>query len=72
MQNTKIILLVLIGVLLFCSFGCGGGGGGLDDEGNSEPQQEQEQEQTDEAVAQLVEKILFIYERKEMIATDIE
>ena len=59
MKNTKIILLVLIGVLLICSFGCGGGGGGVDDEGNEEPQEEEQvEEQIDETVYQLTAKIL--------------
>lgn len=50
MKNAKIILLVLIGVLLTCNFGCGGGGGGIDVDGNSEP--------VSEAAARLAEKIL--------------
>ena len=50
MKNVKIILLVFIGVILICSFGCGGGGGGVDDEGNTELQ--------NEIVSQLVDKIL--------------
>lgn len=60
MKNAKIILLVLIGVLLICSFGCGGGGGGVDSEGNNEPNNEQnpQNEQTDEKTSQFVEKIL--------------
>ena len=64
MKNTKIILLVLIGVLLIGSFGCGGGGGGVDSEGNSEPQDEQQeqqqeqQERTDTAVSRVVEKLM--------------
>ena len=61
MKNTKIILLVLIGVLLICSFGCGGRSGLVDDEdaeSQEEYTQQQQQEQTNENVSNLVDKIL--------------
>ena len=51
MKNAKIIFLILIGVILFCSYGCGGPSGEIDSQGNSELQE-------DEAVTSLVEKIL--------------
>ena len=44
MKNAKIILLILIGVILFCGYGCGGGGGGVDSEGNYETEDEQADE----------------------------
>ena len=56
MKNAKIILLFLVGVLIFCSFGCGGGGGGVDEQGNAEPQDEE----IDEIVSELIDKILSL------------
>lgn len=59
MKNIKIILLVLIGLLLIGSFGCGGGGS-VYSKGNSELQDEQQeqQEQTDETVSRIINKML--------------
>ena len=52
MKNAKFILLILIGVLLTCSFGCGGGASGVISSGGSSD------EQISEAVSQLADKIL--------------
>ena len=52
MKNAKFILLILIGVLLFCNFGCGGGSSGVIDSS------ELQDEQISEAALQLAEKIL--------------
>ena len=54
MKNAKIILLILTGILLFCSYGCGGSGGEIISQGNYEP----EDEQADEAVESLIAKII--------------
>ena len=55
MKNAKFILLILVGVLLTCNFGCGGvGSGPISNEGDTAF----EDEQTDEAVLRLAEKIL--------------